>query len=1045
MFDKNKFDLEETLNINSNWIICKLVSKNRKKITVACTYIPPQSNSNCLVTELAENLELYSFNNETDIIIGGDFNARIGNNTRISDDLLENSFINPLRNSRDSHVNTRGKLLDRTFCELGLISLNGRSKSDVDGEYTFSQNQANSIVDYIWVNTSSLTEIYDFAVEEVSASDHQPIAAIIDWPPPVPFSTAHGTVCCPGQFTMEKFKWVPEKAGEFTDFLKAHQFTSGHDDSPSDLYQCIVQAVKSAARSSSMTYTFRPTDRIEQSNPPWYDAECKQAKKELRRAKRKCKKNAYKQRYVDLHLKCKKAYENIRLTKRTQYYSLLQDSLSSSANPKDFWNTVRQLRSTRRQENPISKPTWERFYSHVLKNRMQDHTLYFGVEDNVLDHEISLEEILVARKKLKINKSPGLDGIRNEFLKSLPTQFVKMLKLLFISIQAKECVPEDLVDIEVVMLFKKGDPSDPRNYRGISLINTIMKLFTSIMLARLENWAETNAVLPESQAGFRKSRSCIDHVFTIEALRQISKRRMKKRKLHLLFVDFARAFDSIDHKKLWRRLNDVGVSAKYIRIFRDMYNKATMRVRSKQEHTRRFDVAEGVLQGELTSPLFFALFISDIDDIFSALESQGIRGVNINHQTTIHVLAYADDLVIIADCPSHLQAKLSRLSQYCEDKGLTVNVAKTKILVFEDHHGQTQRSEPFLYRTEPIEAVQEFTYLGITFCACGKFHKHLENIKQKCANVTGSIVAVILRSRTQSWSAVTKLLDALILSIPLYGAEVWALEYAEDLEKIQLNFQKRLLTLPQCTPGYMLRLETGTNHIISTVLHRALGWWVKVSHLHTSRHPRTCLDEMSKMPLNNANNATWLDLLQAMIDKCKASEILNVHDILVDDREQLILKAWRMAKEHMALGDEERRDKGGSNFTSLYARMKNNSVQEMYLSYPMSLHKKRIFAQLRLHPDRLPFLNLFVNRCKNVFLPTKYCTLCNTKDNDDIYHMFCKCPMYLSFRSNIEKLPITPSRIAFHKVFKNCDCEYVHQICSFVQKALRRRDAYLND
>ncbi|CAL8100782.1 unnamed protein product [Orchesella dallaii] len=1043
MFDKNKFDLEETLNITSNWIICKLIGKNRKEIIVTCTYIPPQSNFNCLVTELAENLELYSFNAESDIVIGGDFNARIGNNMRIPDDLLENTFLNPLRNSRDCHTNSRGKLLDRTFCELGLIPLNGRSKSDVDGEYTFLRNHANSIVDYIWVNTSSLTEVHDFTVEEVSASDHQPISAIIDWPSPVPSLNARGTVCCPGQVSIEKFKWVPEKAGEFTDFLKTHQFSSRSDDSPSDMYQCIAQAIKSAARASNMTYTVRPTNQIENKNPPWYDVECKQAKKELRRAKRKCKKNAYKQRYVDLHLKCIKAYEAISLAKRTQYYSLLQDSLSSTANPKDFWNTVRQLRSTRRQQCPITKPTWEKFYNQVLTNRIHDDTSYFGVEDNVIDQEISLEEINTARKKLKINKSPGLDGIRNEFLKSLPPQFVNRLKLLFNSIQAKECVPEDLVDIEVVMLHKKGDPSEPRNYRGISLINTIMKLFTSIMLARLENWAESNAVLPESQAGFRKSRSCVDHVFTIEALRQISKRRMKKRKLHLLFVDFARAFDSINHKKLWSRLNDIGVSPKYIRIFRDMYNKATMRVRSEQNHTRRFDVAEGVLQGELTSPLFFALFISDIDEIFSTLEAQGIRGVNINHQTTIHVLAYADDLVIIADCPSHLQAKLNRLSQYCEDKGLTVNVGKTKILVFEHCHRQDKKSEAFLYRAEPIEVVQEFTYLGITFCVCGKFHKHLENIKQKCANVTGSIVAIILRSRTQSWDAVMKLLDALILSIPLYGAEVWALEYVEDLEKIQLNFLKRLLTLPQCTPGYMLRLETGINHMITTVLHRALGWWVKVSHLPASRLPRSCLEEMSKMQMNH--NDTWLDLVQTTIDRCKASEILDVHDIFTADQEQLILRTWHMAKEQRALEDEERRDKGGSKFTSLYGRIKNNSTQEMYLSYPMSFHKKRIFAQLRLHPDRLRFLNLYVNRYKNTFLPTKYCTLCNTKDNDDIYHMLCICPMYLPLRGNIEKLSNTPSRLTFHKVFRNYDCDYVHQICSFVQKALRKRDTYLKE
>jgi len=152
--------------------------------------------------------------------------------------------------------------------------------------------------------------------------------------------------------------------------------------------------------------------------------------------------------------------------------------------------------------------------------RQVDNTVYSGEENPVLDQDIdqgiTIEEIYKARKRMKVSKSPGLDGIRNEFLKSLPLAWLEVLQSLYNKIQRNESLPEDLVDIEVVMLYKKGDLSDPCNYRGISLINTILKLFTSIMLSRLEEWAESTN-LSSRKLAFVEA---VDHIFTLESIRQ---------------------------------------------------------------------------------------------------------------------------------------------------------------------------------------------------------------------------------------------------------------------------------------------------------------------------------------------------------------------------------------------------------------------------------------------------------------------------------------------------------------------------------------------
>jgi hypothetical protein len=368
-------------------------------------------------------------------------------------------------------------------------------------------------------------------------------------------------------------------------------FRQQYRKTPGSLYAAITNAIDNAAQATNMIYNVRPMKESKLNNKPWFDVECSVAKKDMRRSLRRCKKHGYKESYLQEYLKRKKQYEITTAAKKKIYHELIRDKLSASSDPKEFWETITRLRGSVRHCCPISKTSWEDFYKEVLPSRELDKTEYIGVLDPDLDQPISMNEIMGALKKLKLNKSPGLDGIRNEVLKSLPTYWLEVVMELFNRIQANECFPDEITDIEVVMLYKKGDPTNPRNYRGISLINTILKLFSSIMLARLEKWAESSGVIPESQAGFRKKRGCTDHIFTIEAIRQISRRRMKKRKLHLLFVDFARAFDSINHKKLWMRLNDVGVSAKFVRIFRDLYSRAAMRVRTREGASKRFDVA----------------------------------------------------------------------------------------------------------------------------------------------------------------------------------------------------------------------------------------------------------------------------------------------------------------------------------------------------------------------------------------------------------------------------------------------------------------------
>ena len=110
-------------------------------------------------------------------------------------------------------------------------------------------------------------------------------------------------------------------------------------------------------------------------------------------------------------------------------------------------------------------------------------------------------------------KSPGPDGIVIEMFKSTLGQILPFLKTLFNNVYDRGEVPADWCESIICPIFKSGSNQEPQNYRGISLMNSISKIFNGILTARVQKWAEENNVLDESQAGFRRGFSTIDNIF----------------------------------------------------------------------------------------------------------------------------------------------------------------------------------------------------------------------------------------------------------------------------------------------------------------------------------------------------------------------------------------------------------------------------------------------------------------------------------------------------------------------------------------------------
>ena len=169
-----------------------------------------------------------------------------------------------------------------------------------------------------------------------------------------------------------------------------------------------------------------------------------------------------------------------------------------------------------------------------------------------VDSEITTDEINKAIDQLKLNKATGLDLILNEFIIYGNNQLLLLLLRLFNVMFLKGYFPESWSEGLILPLHKKGSVDSVENYRGITFLSVISKLFTIILNNRLSHWAEDNSVYIEAQGGFRSKMGTIDSMFVLDNV--INWFISNKNKLYCAFLDYPKAFDYVVRDNLWYKL-----------------------------------------------------------------------------------------------------------------------------------------------------------------------------------------------------------------------------------------------------------------------------------------------------------------------------------------------------------------------------------------------------------------------------------------------------------------------------------------------------------
>jgi endonuclease/exonuclease/phosphatase (EEP) superfamily protein YafD len=329
----------------------------------------------------------------------------------------------------------------------------------------------------------------------------------------------------------------------------------------------------------------------------------------------------------------------------------------------------------------------------------------------ITDCPITWLEVSEVLKAMRKGKAAGNDMIPGEVYKLVEnetepiSQMSKSMLTLLNNIYNGNEFPIEWRDCTVVPIFKKGDHLDPNNYRGIALINTLLKVITKVLASRLQTVCTSFNLLKREQVGFIKNEEGVSQAACL--LESCQRRKIRDQNTILCFLDLRKAYDMVPHERLLYKLKRFGLGDKMINFIKRMYENTFMRVRVNNQLTESFRYERGVRQGCPTSPLLFNIYINDILDEIIPLRVEGI-------EQGLRGLMFADDTVIMAENHTDLSVKLESINRWMNDNAMEVNPSKCGIMEIQLSPDQVP-IEPLLFNGEEIPKVDKYVYLGIEF------------------------------------------------------------------------------------------------------------------------------------------------------------------------------------------------------------------------------------------------------------------------------------------------------------------------------------------
>lgn len=479
-------------------------------------------------------------------------------------------------------------------------------------------------------------------------------------------------------------------------------------------------------------------------------------------------------------------------------------------NPKYFYTYVKSMKTTRgtigplrqddqlvadpkqmadilrhQYESAFSKPRRE--YSEITSTlRHQDADIEIT---NIVFTARDIENVITG---LRTCSAAGPDQIPAVLLKNCATAVSVPISMLWKASLETGQIPKTLKHGNITPIHKGGDRTDPRQYRPVALTSILIKVFERIVANHLINYMNEHSILNPGQHGFLKGRSCISQL--LQHREDILCALEKETGVDVIYLDFAKAFDKIDHNILMLKLKSIGVKGKllkWIHSFLNDRNQSVVVEGCESEHSK---VLSGVPQGSVLGPILFLIYIGDIDE--------GVRFCKVS--------SFADDtrlLKVVTTDEEHdqMQQDLNSIYVWADRNNMKFNSTKFELLQYRHPKNPNPTKEYITPDDHNIQRARHLRDLGVEISDDATFERQINTIAMKARQTVGWV----LRSfKTRNSSHLLILYKAMVLPILEYCSQLWNPSKAGEirkLEAIQRMYTSRMSDLQPL--NYWERLE----------------------------------------------------------------------------------------------------------------------------------------------------------------------------------------------------------------------------------------------
>lgn len=1056
-----------------------------KNILIGCVYIPPEGSkyaSNQCFHEIENEMLDLSTKHDSYVSLIGDFNSRTkllneiifpeNELFEVLDELVDDdmlAYVNDyeclqrynfpiLRYSCDQAKpsNYGYKLID--FCKKNNLYIgNGRLEGN-DFKIGAKTCKNASVVDYLLVSSPIIPLIKSFNI-----LDFNPLYSDVHCCVQVNFHasltdfTTHSNQTDSIKTTQAR-RWDPAKSNQFSESIRndvmvfnelyrlIDNLGVNHDESDKHTVNTIVNKIGNLfIKSATGVFGVKSNCKKNVSNifPKWFDKKCHE-KRDVFHNARKTYNNVKNDENRDALNVASREYKRQMNTSRTNYEQKMEREMrdTEKSDPKKLWKILNSLKKNEKDKNVNIQIDQLFNYFKSLNSRgddCDDDQFEYNPNDpedphitGILDDIISEDEILKAIKNLHNGKAASDDFIINEFLKTTCDQLMPIYLKLFNFILDTGIIPESWLTGIIKPVYKnKGDLNDLDNYRAICLTSNLGKVFTSIMNTRLNNLADEFDLITDAQGGFRKGYSTQDNIFVLHSL--ISLYLGTGKKLFCAFIDFRKAFDTVWRVGLFQKLIKNGIRGKVFRVIVNMYTDIKSCVQFGDLTTDFFPCEIGVRQGEKLSPFLFALYLNDLENFLDEHNVSNLSHLNemsmqhIEMYIKLFLLLYADDTVIFAESEQKLQNALNCFEEYCKLWKLSVNVSKTKIVIFCKR--KSQRVYEFKLFNEIVQLSDTYTYLGLIFNYTGTFCKGRDKLVEQSQKALYALYQKI-NNFPIPIDLQLKLFDALIVPILTYSSEIWGFEKLETVEKIHLQFCKKILGVRSTTPSFMVYGELGRFSLDVHIKMKMVCFWYKLAS-----NENKLSGKMYRLLLNmyNAGNRSfrWINFIKCIFDDAGMSEIwqvqehVNVNFIKTSLKQRLqdqFIQQWFVKIDASSRG-------------KYYSNFKTEFGLEPYL---LRLKKSTRISICKLRTCNIK-LPIETGRWANTYVPeeNRICYLCMNGLGDE-YHYVSECTNDVIINLQNDYIPAyyrtNANRHKFYGMLKYCNPNVLNPLSLFIRK-----------